>query len=77
MYILFQMAVYFSIQFGSVILEKELIKRNNDASGRRCKLYIFAAELAEHSPIIIQNSSNPSSLKNLGVRPYDHTRCYF
>ena len=27
-------------------------------------------ELAERSPIIIQNSSNPSSRKNLGVRPY-------
>ena len=30
----------------------------------------FIAELAEHSPIIIQNSSNPSSRKNLDVRPY-------
>ena len=30
------------------------------------------AELAEHSPIIRQNSSNPSSQKNLDVRPYDH-----
>ena len=29
------------------------------------------AELAERSPIIIQNSSNPS--KNLDVRPSDHT----
>ena len=29
------------------------------------------AELAEHSPIIIQNSSNPSSWKNLDVRPYN------
>ena len=29
------------------------------------------AELAERSPIIIQNSSNPSSRKNLDVRPYD------
>ena len=28
------------------------------------------AELAERSPIIIQNSSNPSSRKNLDVRPY-------
>ena len=36
--------------FISFILEKELIKRNNDASGRRCKLYIFTAELAERSP---------------------------
>ena len=31
------------------------------------------AELAERSPIIIQNSSNPSSRKNLDVRPYNHT----
>ena len=37
----------------------------------------FIAELAERSPIIIQNSSNPSSQKNLDVRPYDRTRCYF
>ena len=35
------------------------------------------AELAERSPITIQNSSNPSSQKNLVVRPYDRTRCYF
>ena len=28
-------------------------------------------ELAERSPIIIQNSSNPSSRKNFDVRPYD------
>ena len=33
----------------------------------------FIAELAERSPIIIQNSSNPSSRKNLDVRPYDRT----
>ena len=31
------------------------------------------AELAERSPIIIQNSSNPSSRKNLDVRPYGRT----
>ena len=31
------------------------------------------AELAERSLIIIQNSSNPSSQKNLVVRPYNHT----
>ena len=31
------------------------------------------AKLAERSPIIIQNSSNPSSQKNLNVRPYDRT----
>ena len=39
------------------------------------------AELAERSPIIIQNSSNPSSRKNLDLRPCDRktdrTRCYF
>ena len=33
----------------------------------------FIAELAECSPIIIQNTSNPSSQKNLDVRPYDRT----
>ena len=32
----------------------------------------FIVELAERSPIIIQNgSSNPSSRKNLDLRPYD------
>ena len=31
------------------------------------------AELAERSPIIIQNSSNPSSRKNLDVRTDDRT----
>ena len=31
------------------------------------------AELAERSPIITQNSANPSSRKNLDVRPYDRT----
>ena len=34
---------------------------------------ILIAELAERSPIIIQNSSNPLSRKNLDVRPYDRT----
>ena len=33
----------------------------------------FIAELAEHSPIIIQNSSDPLSRKNLDVPLYDHT----
>ena len=33
----------------------------------------FRAELAELSPTIIQNSSNPSSRKKLDVRPYDRT----
>ena len=32
----------------------------------------FIAELAEHSPVIIQNSSDPLSRKNLDVRPYNH-----
>ena len=30
----------------------------------------FIAELAERSPIIIKNSCNPSSRKNVDVRPY-------
>ena len=34
---------------------------------------MLIAELAEHSPIIIQNSSNPSSQKNLVVRLYNCT----
>ena len=34
--------------------------------------WLIIAELAERSPIIIQNgSSNPSSRKNLDLRPYD------
>ena len=36
----------------------------------RRPIYIIA-ELAERSPIIIQNTSNPSSRKNLDVRPSD------
>ena len=32
--------------------------------------FSIIAELAERSPIIIQNNSNPSSRKNLDVRPY-------
>ena len=32
---------------------------------------LIIAELAGRSPIIIQNSSNPSSRKNLDLRPYD------
>ena len=35
-----------------------------------CIQAFFIAELAERSSIIIQNSSNPSSRKNLDVRPY-------
>ena len=45
------------------------------------QLLLVIAELAKRSPIIIQNSSNPSNRKNLNLRPYDHTtdrtRCYF
>ena len=37
----------------------------------------FIAEFAERSPITIKKGSNPSSWKNLVVRPYDRTRCYF
>ena len=45
----------------------------------RCLIYrrtlallsTIIAELAERSPIIIQNNNNPSSRKNLDVRPYD------
>ena len=33
--------------------------------------------LLDRSPINIQNSSNPSSQKNLVVWLYDRTRCYF
>ena len=35
-------------------------------------LVVLIVELAERSPIIIQNSSNPSSPKKMDVRPYDH-----
>ena len=37
---------------------------------RKC---LIIAELVERSPIIIQNSNNPSNRKNLDVRPYDRT----
>ena len=35
------------------------------------EIKLFIAELAEHSPIIIKNSNNPSSWKNLDVQLYD------
>ena len=35
------------------------------------ELTFIIAELAERSPIIMQNSGNPSSRKNLDLRPYD------
>ena len=34
---------------------------------------LIIAELAERSPIITQNSNNPSSRKKLDARPYDRT----
>ena len=37
------------------------------------KCIYLIVELAECSPIIIQNSSNPSSWKNLDVQPYNYT----
>ena len=48
-----------------VIKEKNDCKKN-DISLHFDKILIIA-ELAEHSPIIIQNSSNPPSQKNLDV----------
>ena len=35
------------------------------------EIKLFIVELAEHSPIIIKNSNNPSSWKNLDVHLYD------
>ena len=35
------------------------------------EIKLFIVELAEHSPIIIKNSRNPSSWKNLDVQLYD------
>ena len=36
-------------------------------------IFLLIAELAERSPIIIKNSSSPSSRKNLDLRPFDLT----
>ena len=46
-----------------VIYQKMIDKENSNT---------ILAEFVEHSPIIIQNSSNSSGRKNLDVRPYDH-----
>ena len=46
-----------------------MIRIRTRSHGKRTSVII--AELAERSPIIIQNSSNPSSRKNFDVRPYD------
>ena len=35
------------------------------------EIKLFIVELAEHSPIIIKNSNNPSSWRNLDVHLYD------
>ena len=37
------------------------------------KIIAERAQLAQRSPIILQNSSNPSNWKNLDIRPYDRT----
>ena len=58
-----------NLKIGSIFVAYGLLTYQNP--------YRIIAELAERSPIIIQNSSNPSSRKNLDVRPYDRTRCYF
>ena len=48
--------------------------RSRDLSSRPGWVIVLCswviAEFAEHSPIIIQNSSSPSSRKNLDVQPY-------
>ena len=57
----------------------EEVKHNNTLKKKKkktlkgiCNILIIV-ELAELSPIIIQNSSNPSSRKNLDVWLYDCT----
>ena len=42
-----------------------------DKEKKFAELFMVIVELAEHSPIIMQNSSNPSSRKNLDVQSYD------
>ena len=37
------------------------------------KIIAERAQRAQRSPIILQNSSNPSNWKNLDIRPYDRT----
>ena len=63
------------------IRESEWSSREEQAEAKGEIFYYFStmsltisvliAELAEHSPIILQNSSNPSSRKNLDIRLYD------
>ena len=54
-------------------IKKRNITERQDRPNFESVLSAFIAELAEQGPIIIQNSSNPSSRKNLVVRPYDRT----
>ena len=66
-----------------VLAEEYLMKitkiKNSSSPGMIVEFYcdLKACYLAECSPIIKQNSSNPSSRKNLDVRPYDRTWYYF
>ena len=58
----------------SVTLKKRKYRRKTEKKTPNLSEFTqILAELAERSPIIIQNSSNPSSRKNLDVRPYDRT----
>ena len=60
------------------IYESEWSSREEQAEDKGEIFYYFSttfltisvliAELAEHSPVILQNSSNPSSRKNLDIR---------
>ena len=54
-------------------IKKRNITERQDRPNFESVLSAFIAELAEQGPIIIQNSSNPSSRKNLVVRPYNRT----
>ena len=51
-----------NLKIGSIFVAYGLLTYQN--------LYRIIAELAECSPIFMQNISNPSSRKNLDVRPY-------
>ena len=57
-------------------------KRRDSRGKNNVPMMLFSwmtilAELAERSPIIIKNSSNTPSRKNLDLQPYDRTRCHF
>ena len=53
------------IVFFIVVASNQLLP---EVTKKEILLTILIVELAEHSPIIIQNSSIPSSQKNLDVR---------